>query len=383
MKQQDLALVLSGGGARAAYQVGALSGIAERAGGDVRFPIMTGVSAGTINAAFLAGHRGTLGDAARLLERAWLRMSVGKVFNSSVASILGSAAKWLWMLATGGRTPGFEVRGILDTAPLREMLSRVVSPNGIDANLASGKLRALGLSATSYSTGRTVTFVQAANDVPIWQRVGRMSVRSRLSMDQVLASCALPLVFPAVAVGDEYFGDGSLRQTTPLAPAIHLGAGRLLAISVRYRRGFREFAERQVAGYPPPAQILGLLFNAVFADALEADAERVERINRTLALVPPGRPHPDGLRPLSLVVLRPSRDIGKLASDLGGHLPQALRVLIRGLGSADLKSPDLLSYLLFERPYIERLLELGRADALAQWDRIEPLLEPETAARVG
>jgi NTE family protein len=178
-----------------------------------------------------------------------------------------------------------------------------------------------------------------------------------------------------VAIGDEYYGDGSLRQTTPLAPAIHLGAGGLLAISVRHRRKLEEEAERQVVGYPPAAQVLGMLFNAVFLDALEADAERLERVNRSLAGLPPGVRHPEGLRPVRLVVVRPSRDLGRMASGLERSLPGALRWLVRALGTRGLAAPDLLSYLLFERAYVERLLELGREDAASQWDRIAPLLE--------
>ncbi len=370
-----LALVLSGGGARAAYQVGALRGIAERAGSDVSFPIVTGVSAGAINAAGLSSGEGSFGAAVGMLERAWLGMSIGSVFRSGFFSLLSSALKWACILATGGTAPGLKLQGVLDTLPLRKTLSHYIRSEGIDANLSSGKLRALALSATSYGTGQTVTFVHGASDVPTWKRAGRISVQTRISVDHVLASSALPLLFPAVAIGDQYLGDGSIRQTAPLAPAIHLGAQRLLAIGLRHRRTAQEEAERQIIGYPPPAQVLGMLMSAVFLDAMEADAERLERINRSLALLPPERPHPEGLRPLRLLVLRPSKDLGKLAADLDQHLPKTLKYLVRGLGSSRLKSQDMLSYLLFERPYIERLLELGRVDALAQWDEIASLLE--------
>ena len=372
---RDLALVLSGGGARAAYQVGVLSGIAERAGSDTSFPIVTGVSAGAINAAGLASAQGSFGQAVSTLERAWLGMSIGTVFHSGFFALLRSSFKWACVLATGGSVPGFKVRGVLDTRPLRETLSHFVKSEGIEANLSSGKLRALALSATSYATGRTVTFVHGARDVPTWERAGRIAMQTRISVDHVLASSALPILFPAVAVGDQFLGDGSIRQTAPLAPAIHLGARRLLAIALRYGRSVQQDSEPQLIGYPPPAQVLGMLMSAVFLDALEADAERLQRINRSLALLAPDRPHPEGLHPLQLVVLRPSKDLGKLAADLGQHLPGALKYLVRGLGSPRLKSQDLLSYLLFERPYIERLLDLGRDDARAQWDRIAPLLE--------
>ena len=372
----SLALVLAGGGARAAYQVGVLAGIAERAGSGVRFPIVTGVSGGAINAAYLSSHEGSLRAVVGMLERAWLGMSIESVFRAGALPLLYGAFRWGCMLSTGGATPTFKAQGVLDTRPLRKTLSGYIRSEGIDANLSSGRLRALALSATSYATGRTVTFVHGASDVPTWKRAGRIAVRARISEDHVLASSALPLLFPAVAVGDEYFGDGSIRQTAPLAPAIHLGARRLLAISIRHQGHERNDAERQIVGCPPPAQVLGMLMNAVFLDAVEADAERLQRINRSLAALQPDRPHPEGLRQLQLLVLRPSEGLGKLAAGLDRHLPKALRYLVRGLGSSGLKSQDMLSYLLFERPYIERLLELGRADALAQWDQIAPLLMP-------
>ncbi len=366
-----LALVLAGGGARAAYQAGALVGIAERVGSDFRFPIVTGVSAGAINAAYLASHAGPFGPTADALARTWLDLSCGSVFRADALPLLGGVCKWIAMLLTGGASSG-----VLDTQPLRETLSRFMSRDGIDENLASGRLRAFALSATSYATGRTVTFVQATGDIASWKRSGRIAVREPISEEHVLASSALPLVFPAVAIGGEYYGDGSVRQTAPLAPAIHLGAQRLLGISIRYPTRGRADAGLQVDGHPPPAQVLGMLMNAIFLDAMEADAERLERINRSLDALPAGRAHPDGLRQLQLAVLRPSKNLGQLAAGLDRHLPAGLRYIVRGLGSSKIKSQDLLSYLLFERPYIERLLELGRADVLAQWDKIAPLLDP-------
>ncbi len=368
------ALVLSGGGARAAYQVGVLVAIGERAGPDFRFPVLTGVSAGAINAAFLASTQQPFAVAARSIRRAWLRLSIEQVFRGGFPSLTGSAARWLWMLGSGGTTPGFEVKGLLDTAPLRAYLERVIEPHGIAANLAAGRLRALALSTTSYSTGRTVTFVECAPKIETWERAGRHATRANITVDHVMASSALPLIFPAAPIDGDHYGDGSVRQSTPLAPAIHLGANRLLAISVRYRRTAAEAAKSQVPGYPPPAQVMGMLMNAVFLDFLDADIERVERVNEMLGFLPPGTPAPGGLRPIKLLVLRPSRDLGKLSADLGKHLPRTLRILLRGLGSNRLSSPDFLSYLLFERPYIERLLELGYEDTVAKWDEVERFL---------
>jgi len=371
-----LALVLSGGGARAAYQVGVLAGIAERCGDSLSFPIVTGVSAGAINAAALASNcHLPPAELVSQLEQAWLRMSTRKVFRAGLPALATTALRVAGMVLGGGRLRKLEARGLLDTEPLRRTLGERFSSEGIEANLRSGKLDALALSTTSYSTGRTITFVHAKDEVPTWRRAGRAAIRDRITVDHVLASCALPVVFPAVAIGDEYHGDGSLRQLTPLSPAIHLGAESILAVSVRHRPGLNEESEQRVVGYPPAAQIVGMLFNAVFLDALEADAERVARVNRSLRVLASGTAHPDGLRPVRLAVVRPSRDLGQMAKGLEHHLPGSLRLLVRSLGTRGMRAPDLLSYLLFERPYLESLLELGREDAERQWGTIAPLLE--------
>lgn len=367
------ALVLTGGGARGAYQAGVLAGIAERAGCDVCFPIITGVSAGGINAAGLAGHRAGFRDSAEHLTHAWSSLSVDEVFHSNFFALTSAFARWSLKIGTAGTAP-FELRGLLDTEPLRRYLTQMIDFDGIVANLEDGLLQSLALSATEYATGRTVTFVQGG-EAPDWTRARRVSRRESIGLDHVMASSALPLLFPAVQVGDSWFGDGAIRQSAPLAPAVHLGATRVLAVSVRYSPSESERRRPQVYGYPPPAQILGMIMHGVFIDALENDAERAERINRTLALVPPGTRSPDGLRPVQVEVLRPSRDLGRLGSDLVHTLPRSLRILARGLGASDTESPDFLSYLLFERPYVDRLLELGRQDVAESWDRIEPLLE--------
>jgi len=369
------ALVLSGGGARAAYQVGALAAIAERAGPDFRFPVLTGVSAGAINAACLAGTREPLAAAVDKIRAAWLDLSVERVFRSGFFSLTSSAARWLWMLATAGSTPGFDVRGLLDTEPLREYLAEMVDIDGIAANIAAGRLRALALSTTSYNTGQTITFIDCVPGIEAWRRAGRCAAHTSITIDHVMASSALPLVFPAIRLGDDYYGDGSLRHSAPLAPAIHLGASRLLAVSVRHPRDVVEAEEPTVSGYPPPAQVLGSLMNSVFLDSLAIDSERLARINELIAVLPPERAAVEGLRRIELLVLQPSRDLGKLSADLGKYLPRTLRLALRGLGTQRLESPDVLSYLLFERPYIERLIELGYTDTIGQWGRIERFLE--------
>lgn len=364
------ALALSGGGARGAYQAGVLAGIAEKLGGDFPFPVVTGVSAGGINAASLASARGSFGQATRDMVAAWLRLSVANVFSTGIESLTASFLRWAGMILSGGKTPGFEVRGILDTKPLYQHLSQTLHFEGIEENIASGRLRALAISAVSYSTGMVTTFVDGVNGLPTWERARRRGMRARIALDHVMASAALPLIFPAIQVGNDYFGDGSTRQASPLSPAVHLGADKILAISVRFPRP----APEPGSSYPPPARILGMLMHGVFLDALENDAERLERINRTLALMPAGVIHPEGLRPIELLVLRPSRDLGELTAGMARHLPRSLRILTRGLGASTDSPSDFLSYLLFERPYLEKIIDVGFDDAKAQWDTIERFL---------
>jgi NTE family protein len=373
-----LAVVLSGGGARAAYQVGVLNAIAEKTDPGFEFPIVTGVSAGSINAASLAAHPGAFRESAARLEKAWLALTVPDVFDSGMLSLVRGGVKIAAAAGGIGNAPGLRLNGILDTRPLRRTLQRAINPNVIDRKLANGRLQALGLSATNYENGRTVTFVHAPPDVDPWRRVGRIAVRTRITAEHVMASSALPIVFPAVRIDDGWYGDGSLRQMAPLAPAVHLGARRILAISLLHGGGKRSPFRPE---HPPPAHVFGTILNAVFLDAMELDAERLLRVNRSLALLPAGERHPEGLHPITLHVMRPSQALGGLARDLRHCLPKTLRFLLRGLGSNALESPDLLSYLLFERPYIERLIELGREDARSSWPALEPLLQmPQPAS---
>lgn len=365
-------LVLSGGGARAAYQVGVLSYVAERVR-ELSFPIITGVSAGAINAAFLAGHRGSAREKLEGLSDAWNSLTVDRVFRTDVRSLGLSGLRWAWTVGGGGTSLGAQVRGLVDTSPLREFLVGCLDAEGIEKNVRAGRLRALGLSATSYSTGRTITFVHGGEDSPTWERARRCGKAAKIGIDHVMASSAIPLIFPAIEVDGDYYGDGSMRQTAPLAPAIHLGADRLLAIATRYAPTLEEARSRAITGYPPPAQIIGLLFNAIFMEALDADAERLERLNRLIDALPPST-DPEDLRRIDLLVIRPSRDLGQLAAEHSPKLPRSLRFVLRGLGIQRVRGADLVSYLSFEAPYIGRVMELGYEDGLSQWPEIERFL---------
>ncbi len=378
--ESTLGLVLTGGGARGAYQAGVLAALSEIERQNLEIPIVTGVSAGAINAAFLASHPGPFSETVRELGEAWLGLTLENVFKIESRGLLKAVIRWLWLLSTHIGSDQLEVRGFLDTEPLRDYLRKHVDLSGVRRNLESGRLRALALTATSYATGLTINFIDSgkfadsADSRPGWSRAGRKGIHTRIGYEHVMASSALPLIFPAIEIHDAYYGDGALRLQTPLAPAIHLGADKLIVISVRYKRSSEEETRAQVKGYPPPAQILGMLMNAVFLDALETDVERARRVNHTLSLLEPEKVPSSGLKRLEMLVLRPSRDLGKLAADVRSTLPALLRVIVRGLGTRYSQTPDFLSYLLFEQGYVERLMELGYNDTLARRSEIDDFL---------
>lgn len=375
--REPLAIVLSGGGARAAYQVGLLRGIASRLPG-LRFDIVNGVSAGAINAAFLAAHSGDLASAADALCRTWGALEAEQVFRVDAWSLARQVTRAAMRLVSGGARVGAGFRGMVDTAPLDALLARVLPTDGrevagIAANLEAGRLRALALTTLNYSTGQTVTWVQGCH-IEGWERPNRRSASCRITVDHVMASAALPLFFPAVRIGRDWHGDGGIRLAAPLSPALHLGARRILAISTRYPRSHAEADRQTVAGYPPPAQIVGHLLNAVFLDVMDQDVLRLERFNRLLERLP--EEERCGLRRVDCLVLRPSEDLGRLAAGYEPRLPKVFRFLTRGLGTRETESPDLLSLILFQPDYLSRLIEIGEADAERHVEQIARLVSP-------
>ena len=370
--RSELAFVLTGGGARAAYQVGLLVWLARRYP-ELEVPILTGVSAGAVNAAHLASHPGTFREAATELARLWCDLSPEDVFRVDTRSLASQFARWAARLTVGGLTRTPAVRGLVDTTPLRRLLEDVLCAEngeivGIAENLRRGRLKAIAVSTTSYGTGRSVAWAQGG-EIQGWARPNRLGVQTTLTVDHIMASAALPLFFPAVRIGEEWHGDGGIRLAAPLSPALHLGAGRIIAISTRYV-GSRAEAEAPVTvGYPPPAQVLGVLMNAIFLDVIDQDVLRLERLNRLLRRLPEDQR--DGLRIVDLLVLRPSRDLGRLARDYEPRLPRAFRVLTRALGTRQTLSPDALSLVMFQGDYLRRLIELGEEDAEARAEEID------------
>lgn len=370
----DLALVMSGGGARAAYQVGALRWMAKRFP-EANVPVLTGVSAGAINAAFLGVHGGGFQERVEKLCDLWSELEVEEVFRVGALGLFTHLVDSALSLVSGGhRKPRHH--GMVDTAPLRAFLERVLLAEngeltGVARNLEQGIVRAVAITAASYTTGRSVTFVQG-QDVETWERADRVSRPCLLRVEHVMGSAALPIFFPAVRVENGYYGDGGMRLTAPLAPAVHLGAGRILAISTRHVPDLGETRTHVLKGYPPPAQIFGDVMSAIFLDQFDGDALRLERINQLLANTPPDKR--DNLRPVKLMLLRPSRDLGRLANDYEARLPRTFRFLTRGLGTQETRSNDLISLVMFQPDYLKRLLQLGEQDAAERGREIETFL---------
>jgi NTE family protein len=372
----ELALVMSGGGARAAYQVGFLRSLVRRHP-TLRPTILTGVSAGAINAACLAAVEGRLLDRVEHLTEIWRTLTTEKVFHVESGVLAANVLRSGLKLVSGGVVRGPGVRALVDTAPLRRLLIHACQARpdgslpGIADNLVRGGLRAVALTAASYSTGQSVTFIEGHGIAP-WSRAQRRSVLCHLNVSHVMASAALPIFFPAIEIHGRWYGDGGMRLTAPLSPAVRLGARRIIAISTRYVRAAHEVDETAVDAYPPPAQVLGLLFNSVFLDQFDADAQVLERINELVDTVDPEKR--GELRKVELCLFRPSRDLGKLANEHEPDLPGAFRFLTRGLGTRETRSNDMLSLVMFQPDYLARVIELGERDADARAGEIDRFL---------
>ena len=378
IEPRGLALVLSGGGARAAYQVGVLRTLARECPQAVP-DILTGVSAGGINAAFLATRQAPFDDKVEQLAQMWSGLHLDHVFRVDLRDLASRTLRWGGRLLSGGQSP-LPAKSFVDTVPLREMLERELQAEGgvlagIPKSLKQGWLRSFAITASSYTTGQSITWVQTREDdlIPTWERPQRRSEICAVRVDHVMASAALPFFFPAIEVDGSWYGDGGIRLTAPLSPAIHLGAKKILAVSTRYASTTREADRPQIVGYPPPAQVAGVLFNAIFLDQLDGDALQLRQMNQLIDIQPEEKRN--GLRHIDLFVVRPSQDLGRLANEYEADLPKAFRFMTRGLGTRETRSNDMLSLVMFQPDYVQRLIDMGENDARARLPELKAFLD--------
>jgi NTE family protein len=361
-----LGLVLTGGGARSAYQVGVLKGIAEllRRGSSCPFPVITGTSAGAVSAIALASDAAHFRRSVYAIEQVWRNFRVHQVFKADTVSMLQSGLRWLLAFVTSGwlvQPP----HSLFDNSPLWDLLREHLHFDGIPPSLFKQHLHAIGISTTCYADADSVTFYSADSTVEPWARVFRKGVPAQLTLDHLMASLAIPFLFRPVLLQDTYYGDGAMRQTSPLSPAIHLGASRLVIIGVNdpLPGGTRP---KPPVIEPTFGQMFGFMLDSLFMDQLHADLERIKRYNENA-----------GMRHIESLVLTPSRDVNEIARRHLRELPRSLRALLRALGARSAPSTLLLSYLLFERGFTRELIDLGLEDARARATEIRDFLPLE------
>lgn len=376
MTDSRAALILTGGGARAGYQVGVLKAIRELLPEPRRnpFPILCGTSAGAINAASMAVWAEDFGAGVDRLLQVWENFEAHHVYRADPLNMGLSAARWVSTLAVGWLTR-HSPRSLLDNSPLRRLLADSLDFSRIANAIESGALHSVSISCSGYSTGQSVSFFQGRADVETWRRSQRVGAPTEITVEHLMASSAIPFIFPAIHLNREWFGDGSMRQVAPVSPAIHLGADKILVIGAG--RMADENARPRGETYPSLAQIAGHALSSIFLDSMSVDLERMNRINDTLSLIPEDVRREKGmrLRPIEVLVIAPSQRLDHLAARHARALPWAVRTMLRALGAMNRNGGALTSYLLFERPYTTALIDLGYADTMARRDEVLQFLE--------
>ena len=377
--EKRIALILTGGGARAAYQVGVLKAIAEflprRAHSP--FPIICGTSAGSLNAATLAVNAGNFSMGVQYLVNTWKNFHANQIYRTDVLGVFNNTMLWLAgvIFSAIGINKLHRV-SLLDNSPLVELLEEMLPCEKIQESVDAGLLHALSITASGYGSGQSVTFYQGVKQLVPWRRTGRVGVAMEINIQHLLASAALPFIFPATLIHREYFGDGSMRQIAPISPALHLGATRVLIIGVTVNGYDAEHPDRtDINEYPSLAQIAGHAMNSIFLDSMEMDLERLRKINDLVAIMPDEMRERANLRHIDVLVVSPSQPIEKIAERYAAELPWTIRLLLRLIGARQHSGGTLVSYLLTERKFCRALIDLGYQDALKRRDEIMGFLD--------
>lgn len=371
-KRRQTALLLGGGGARAAYQVGVLKALSELVPPecDNPFPIVCGTSAGSINAAALASNASQFHVGVEKIIEVWTNFQLSHVFYSDAKNLAKRISLWLWCnFGFGSREKG--PGSLLDNTPLRKLLTQYVDSQRIEKAIADGDLHGCCITTCSYTSGKSSTFFTGAQSIQNWQRNNRDGIRSELTVEHLMASSAIPVIFPSVKLNGEYYGDGSMRQSSPISPAIHMGADKMLIIGLRLE------VDKQTVKLPkhPPslAQISGYILDTLFLNSMQSDIERMERANRLLRINPEA--NPENLKTIDYLVVSPSEDIADIAQAHYDNLPRSFRIALKLLGMGKNNSRRLVSYLMFDGDFCQQLIELGYKDAMQKKDELDQFLK--------
>jgi len=370
-----LAIVMTGGGARAAYQIGVLKAITELlpAGAPSPFSIICGTSAGAINAASLAAKSDHFRNAVRRMHFVWSNFTSDQVFRTDIFGILKTGGHWMLSMMLGGLGKHSPIY-LLDRTPLRKLLEKYIDSGMFQMAIDKNILHALSINATGYSSHQSVSFYHGHSSIKNWNRAQRLGISSRITVDHLMASSAIPFLFSPVKLNREFFSDGSIRQTAPISPALHLGADRVLVIGNHQTK----LKFERVSNPKPPTlgEIAGHTLNSIFLDSLDADIERLQRINKTINLIGESKREKHGvtLRQVEVQVISPSDDIGKMAAKHAHELPWSIKTLLRSIGAYSKTDSSFMSYLLFEKGYCNALIKLGYEDTLREKENIQHFL---------